>query len=65
MVKRCYFKVNDHKCSILKSKACMRCHFFKTEEEVKAGRKKAKERIKTLSPQKQREIRDKYEGEII
>ena len=38
----------------------MRCHFFKTEEEVKVSREKAEARIRSLSPQKQREIADKY-----
>lgn len=56
----CVFKVNDRRCSVLTKKACMRCNFYMTEEEFKARREKAEERLKSLSPEKQREIVDKY-----
>ena len=56
----CAFKIDNRRCSALTKKACMRCHFFKTEEEVKVSREKAEARIRSLSPQKQREIADKY-----
>lgn len=58
--KICAFKIDDRRCSALTKKACMRCNFFKTEEEVKASRERAEERIRSLPINKQRAIIDKY-----
>ena len=42
---RCAFDRGNDTCSALTEQDCMNCRFFKTEEEVKAGRKRARERI--------------------
>lgn len=60
MKKVCVFKFNDNKCSILKDKKCMRCHFFKTAEELAEGREKARKRLESLPPSTRLKIRIKY-----
>lgn len=56
----CAFRLNEKKCSVLTKKACFRCPFQKTKEELEEGRAKAEERIKSLPSKAQREIHDKY-----
>ena len=56
----CAFKVNDHRCAILTKKACMRCKFFKTPEEVAEAKKKAEARIENLPPEMKKGIMYKY-----
>lgn len=63
MNKKCAFKIDERKCSVLKEQSCTKCHFFKTKEELDKGRKRAKARIKTLSPEKQVKFMEKY-GEV-
>lgn len=45
----CAFELNKRSCSALTKKQCVGCHFRKTAEELEAGRKKARERIASLS----------------
>ena len=56
----CVFRVNDRRCSALTTKVCGRCSFFKTADELKEGREKAKERLKSLPKKMQMQINDKY-----
>lgn len=53
---RCAFDRGNDTCSALTEQDCMNCRFFKTEEEVKAGRKRARERIFELPESVRRKI---------
>lgn len=44
---RCAFDL-DEKCSALLVKDCKGCTFYKTKEQLKAGREKATERLMTM-----------------
>lgn len=57
---KCAFKIDNHKCSALTKKECMRCPFFKTEEEVKASRERAELRRRSLPVSIQMDITAKY-----
>lgn len=57
---KCAFKINERKCSILTQKKCMRCNFYKTEEDVKANRAKAAERLEVLPLAIRLKIAEKY-----
>lgn len=59
MWKKCAFSLGN-KCSALTKKACGRCHFYKTEEELKESRARAEARIGTLPSEKRFEITFKY-----
>lgn len=48
------------KCSALIEKQCIGCAFYKTEQEVKESRQKAKNRIKKLPILTQEHISRKY-----
>lgn len=47
-------------CKILKIKKCKGCNFYKTHEEARISRKKAKDRLKTLDKGTRMEIEQKY-----
>ena len=49
-----------NKCAALSEKQCIGCHFYKTDKELKEGRQKASERIRTLPPDIQTHIHQKY-----
>ncbi len=55
----CVFDMNG-KCRALNVKECYGCKFFKTEEEYENGRRKAKRRVATLSPEEKDYIQRKY-----
>lgn len=56
------FAYKPRSCVALNKKNCKGCRFYKTKEEVKAGRKKAMERISTLNPETQEWIDRAYFG---
>lgn len=58
-MKECVFK-RDRYCAILRQKKCKLCPFRKTAEELEAGRRKAKERLRTLPKPLQEYIDAKY-----
>ena len=58
-MKDCVFST-ETKCSALTTKVCDLCPFRKTEEELEEGRKKAKERIKSLPEKQRKHIIKKY-----
>ena len=49
-----------YKCVALTCKKCEGCCFRKTQEQLEAGRKRAKKRINSLPAEIQAYIRDKY-----
>ena len=62
---KCAFDEGEWKCSALTKKRCKGCSFFKTEEQLAAGREKAEERIRELSGEHQRQIEDTYHNKVI
>lgn len=61
MINVCTFN-KEGTCSILRSKNCKKCSFFKTEKELQEGRAKARESIEALPPQQLADIIAKYYG---
>ena len=57
---KCAFDEGEWKCSALTKKRCKGCSFFKTEEQLAAGREKAEERIKELYAEEQIRIEETY-----
>ena len=51
---------NGNKCIALTKKQCTGCHFRKTAEELKEGRQKAENHIRTLPKDIQTHIQRKY-----
>ena len=47
-------------CIALREKKCLLCPFYKTEEQLEEGRKKARNRIRHLPEGKQKIIKTKY-----
>lgn len=45
---KCAFDIGGARCAALTKRVCAKCSFRQTEEELRAGRKKADERIQTL-----------------
>lgn len=62
---RCAFDEGKKKCRALTKKECKGCRFFKTEEELAAGREKAEERIKSLGAEDQVAIDKIYHRVVI
>ena len=56
---KCTFDKGE-KCSALNEKRCLSCCFRKTEEELEAGREKARERIESLPLVARVHIKNKY-----
>lgn len=56
----CAFERDEYSCSALCVKSCKGCHFFKTQEELDAGRDRADDRIATLPEEQQEKIKKKY-----
>ena len=46
---KCAFEESEFKCSALNVKKCAGCTFYKTEEQLYIGRKKAERRLKKLA----------------
>lgn len=59
MKEKCFAEIGD-KCKALNIKKCKRCHFYKTSEEARISRKKAKDRLKTLDKYTKVSIATKY-----
>lgn len=59
MKEKCFAEIGD-KCKALNIKKCKRCNFYKTSEEARISRKKAKDRLKTLDKGTRMEIEQKY-----
>lgn len=62
---RCAFDEGKKRCRALNKKECQGCTFFKTEEELAAGREKAGERIKSLGVDEQIAIDKIYHRVVI
>lgn len=60
MNNNCAFERNEYTCAALSVKSCKGCPFFKTQEELDAGRERADERIATLPEEQQEHIKKKY-----
>ena len=58
-MKKCVFKKNAS-CAVLVNGKCKKCSFCKTERQLEEGRRKAKERIRTLTKEEQEYIDEKY-----
>lgn len=58
-MKKCVFKKNS-KCSVLVNGVCQNCSFCKTQRQLEEGRRKAKERIRSLPKDESAYIYDKY-----
>ena len=56
----CAFDINKRDCAALKKKQCVGGHFRKTAEELEAGREKARELLKKLTPQERASIKERY-----
>ncbi len=52
-------------CKILKIKKCKGCNFYKTHEEARISRKKAKDRLKSLDKPTRLHIAEKYGVKVI
>jgi hypothetical protein len=59
---KCAFDFGKRRCYALNVKKCEGCRFFKTEEELKAGREKATDRLMTLDRKFLNDINRKYYG---
>lgn len=57
----CAFDKGD-KCAALLTRNCENCSFRKTEEELIAGRQKAKEMLEKLPEEHRKAIEEKYYG---
>ena len=57
---KCAFDIGGARCAALTRMACAKCSFRQTEEELRAGRKKADERISTLDSAQRLHIYDLY-----
>ena len=62
---KCVFDEGEWKCSALTKKRCVGCSFYKTEEQLSAGREKAEERLKELSGEQRLRIEDTYHKRVI
>lgn len=58
---KCTFDKGDRGCSALISKQCSGCAFYKTEQELRDGRRKSAERLESLPNGK--ELKEKYYSE--
>jgi hypothetical protein len=59
-MKECAFDNGATKCKALSEKKCEGCRFYKTIDQVFAGRQKAEKRIRSLPPTAQAYIKRKY-----
>lgn len=58
---KCAFDLDD-KCAALTNKECKGCHFFKTQQELEEGRKKANERLGRLDRILRENLINEYYG---
>jgi hypothetical protein len=56
---KCAFEVGCA-CAALTKKKCDKCYFRRSEEDLREGRRKASERIKTLPEEQQKHITSLY-----
>jgi NurA-like 5'-3' nuclease len=59
MKEKCFAEIGD-KCKTLNIKKCKGCNFYKTHEEARISRKKAKDRLKSLDKATRLGIAEKY-----
>lgn len=63
MNKECVF-YQGKKCAALNQKKCGGCRFFKTEEQLEEGRKRAKDRVMSLPLEQRLHIASVYYGKL-
>ena len=62
MDNKCAFDCHG-KCVALREQRCAGCNFYKTEDELEAGRVKAAARITRLEPSLKQHLKRKYYGD--
>ena len=60
LITDCFGYGNKGLCLVLREQQCEGCRFYKTAEQVKTEREKAKRRIESLSLDEQMYLEDKY-----
>ena len=61
-MEKCAFDLEKRKCAALTEKKCEGCKFFKTKEELEAGREKAMNRLMSMDKKQFYYFNNKYYG---
>lgn len=47
-MERCVFNIENNQCSALIEKKCEKCRFYKTQDQLMDGRRRAEERLDSI-----------------